>query len=206
MKLPLHCLAVVSMTLFSSVAMAHSPAYGGQPPDAPKLVLTAGFHFGGDDLATVEYDNGADDDLEAGGGIYLGGGIEFPLLVGDMALRTSVGYQFDSVDADNGDAEFDRIPWDVMVLLGTAPHRLGIGLTYHTDVQYDFHDDFGQDVDAEFDDALGLVLAYELQLSPMFSLSFKYTDIEYEEVPVARVLDGRVIDGSNGAITANLLF
>lgn len=205
MKLPVQYLAIVSLTLFSSVAMAHSGVLGGQPPDAPKFVLSAGLHLGGDDLATVEYDNGADDDLEAGGGVYLGAGIEFPMAP-NMALRTSVGYQFDSVSADNGDADFDRVPWDAMVLLGASPHRFGIGLTYHTDVQYDFNDDFGQDVNAEFDDALGLMLAYELELTPMFSISFKYTDIEYEEVPTLRGQRGEVIDGSNGAISANLLF
>lgn len=205
MKLPFQYLAVASLTLFSTVAMAHSGAFGGQPVDAPKFVLSAGFHFGGDDLATVEYDDGSDDDLEAGGGIYLGAGIEFPMAP-NMALRTSVGYQFDSVSARNGDADFDRVPWDAMVLLGAAPHRLGFGLTYHTDVQYDFHDDLGRDVDADFDDALGLVLAYELELSPVFSISFKYTDIEYEEVPSLRGQRGKVIDGSNGAVTANLLF
>lgn len=206
MKLPLSRLAIASLALGSSVALAHSGGYdGGYASTAPKLVLSAGISFGGDDLATVEYDGYSDDDLEAGGGIYLGGGFEFPM-ASDMALRTTVGYQFDSVEADNGDASFDRVPWDFMVLLGPAPHRLGIGLTYHTDVQYEFNEDYGPDIDAEFDDALGLSLAYEMQLSPAFGLMLKYTDIEYEEKSTLPGVRGKAIDGSNFGITANLLF
>lgn len=206
MKLPLFRLAIASLALASSAALAHSQGYDdGYASTAPKLILSAGLSFGGDDLATVEYDGYSDDDLEAGGGIYLGGGFEFPMS-SDMALRTTVGYQFDSVEADDGDASFDRVPWDFMVLLGPVPHRLGIGLTYHTDVQYEFNQDYGPDIDAEFDDALGLSLAYEMQLSPAFGLVLKYTDIEYEEKSTLPGVSGRTIDGSNFGITANLLF
>lgn len=212
MKLPFSRLAVASLALVSSVALAHSPGYAtssgyddGYASTAPKLVLTAGISFGGDDLATVEYEDYSDDDLEAGGGIYLGGGFEFPM-ASDMALRTTVGYQFDSIEADNGDASFDRIPWDLMFLLGPGAHRLGVGLTYHTDVQYEYNEDYGPDINADFDDALGLVIAYELQISPAFGLMFKYTDIEYEEQSSIPGVKGKVIDGSNFGIAANLLF
>ncbi len=212
MKLSFFRLAIASCALMSTAALAHSPGYpdasgfdGGNSSAAPKLVLSAGYSVGGDDLASVEYEDYGDDDLEAGGGVYLGVGFEFPM-ASDMALRTAVGYQFDSIEADNGDATFDRLPWDLMFLLGSEPHRLGVGLTYHTDVSYELNIDGGQDVDADFDDALGLVLAYEFQISPAFGLMLRYTDIEYEENPRIPGLQGRTVDGSNFGIVANLIF
>lgn len=208
MKLPIHRFAVASLALLSTAAMAYEPAYGNAyPADAPRLLLSAALSFGGDDLATAEYEHGGgQEDLEAGGGVYLGGGFEFPLAAGDMALRTTVGYQFDSLNASNGEANFDRIPWEVMVMLGPVPYRLGIGLAYHTDVRYEYEDDYGVDIDAEFDDATGLVIAYEIELAPSFSLALRYTDIEYEEVPENTGVRGKVIDGSNFGIAANLIF
>lgn len=206
MKLPIQRLALAGLTLLSSVAMAYQPAYEDRLPDtAPRMVLTGGISFGGDDLATVKYKHGKDN-LEAGGGLYLGAGIEFPMIPHQMALRTSVGYQFDSVDADNGKASFDRVPWDVLVLLGASPYRLGIGATYHTDTHYEYRDSYGTNIDADFDDALGLVLALEMELAPTFSMTLRYTDIEYDQSNPLPGQQAKTIDGSGAGITANFNF
>lgn len=205
MKVKTRIVTAGLVMLLSPLALAHPPMYEPLPPDVPRLVLSAGLSAGGDDLATASYGYGGEDDLEAGGGVYLGGGVEFPFYPGDMALRTTVGYQFDSINARNGDASFDRVPWEALLLLGPGPHRFGVGLAYHTDVRYEYSDDYGLDIDAEFDDATGLVLAYEYRFAPSFALAVRYTDIEYEET-VSTGQRARVVDGSGVGVAAHLIF
>ena len=98
-----------------------------------------------------------------------------------MALRTSVGYQFDSVDADNGKASFDRVPWDVLGFVGGLLPTAWVLVRLTTDTHYEYRDSYGTNIDADFDDALGLVLALEMELAPTFSMTLRYTDIEYDQ-------------------------
>ncbi|CBL44536.1 hypothetical protein HDN1F_09530 [gamma proteobacterium HdN1] len=197
------CLA---STLFASTAaLAAPPAqqggrlYGNSVPHA---VFSAAVHFGGDDLAVV-YSRDETEKIEAGGGYLLGLGIEFPLVPNEIALRTGVSYLYDSIDADNGKAEFKRLPWDAIVLFGNQ-FRFGVGATYHTVVEYEFRQDWGQRISANFEDELGLVALAEIAVMPNFTVHLRYTDIEYTSTGRGR--SAKTVDGSGFGVGFNVLF
>ncbi len=120
------------------------------------------------------------DSIDAGGGLKLAIGIQNPINNAHTgALRLSVGYLFDRIDADNGDAEFDTLTFDAMYVVNSGPHRLGVGATLHLSPEY--HEDLigMPPFHIDFDDAVGVVMHYGYQLTPGFELGVKLTSIDY---------------------------
>lgn len=95
------------------------------------LHIGAGFSFGGDELATVEYSDGSSSTLYAGQAIYVGGGITWtPLWLNDrigLGLGYDVGYKLGTTFSNSdGTFEMERIP---MVL--SARGLVAIAANYH---------------------------------------------------------------------------
>lgn len=147
-------------------------------------VFTTGLTAGGDDLATVEYDDGDYSvDIEAGGLIYFGAGINYRFADSPLSIQAGLGYHFDGADADNGDASFSRIPIDVIGFYNLGNHRLGIGLTRHTNIDFEKEIEsftYYEKVDTDFSDATGFVIEYNYLFSRMVALGIRYTDIDYK--------------------------
>ena len=139
-----------------------------------------GLTYGGDKLVEVQYDNGDDDDVRAGGLYLLGAGLRYQPQGTDFGLQTSIAYHADSADASNDDTTFSRIVFEAVPFYRFAPqHRIGLGLALHTNVEFEI--DFNRTETVEFDSALGLVLEYGYDFTGHDgTLAFRYTHISYD--------------------------
>jgi len=154
---------------------------------------TAGFYFefgfedGGDTLISSEaqfsygstYDY--EKDLNVGGGGKLAIGVHN--LLGedsDRSLSFSLGYLQDSIDAGNGDADYDTFTFDAIYGFHFDSHRFGVGASYHIGPEYKADVDGFPSVKVEFDDALGVIIQYSYAFTPSFQLGLRLTEMDYE--------------------------
>ncbi len=157
---------------------------------AAGMVLTGEIAFGGDDLATVTSGGG---DLQAGQLLNLGIGYDFDLNAAkSLRLRAGINYKFDSVDATNGEADFDRWPLDVILVSRVGNFSLGAGITYHLSPTFEATIN-GSTSRVDFDDSMGFLLQAGFMVSERLELGARFTLIEYES-------DGPLVM-TNGAIT-----
>lgn len=158
-----------------------------------RFMLTGGLTTGGDKIATIEYEDGDDADIRAGGEFLLGLGVDYRFTP-NWEFQLTLNYQVERENADNGDASFHRTPVELLGFYSQGPHRFGGGLTYHMNPEFetDF-DDFDENVSIDFDDALGWVLEYDYFFSESASLGVRYTDIEYTAPSFSEKIDGSYV-------------
>lgn len=172
------------------------------PPKPLQWVASIGLTFGGDDLATAKTDDGDyKDDVEAGGLIYLGGGLKYNFANSPFSIQGVLGYHFDFVDADNGDAWFTRNFFDLLGIYRFGQHCIGLGATQHFNAEYEIDSDL-EDLTVDFDDANGFIIEYTYLASPYVGISVRYTDIEYDFSDY----DVDSIDGNNIGLFINGYF
>jgi hypothetical protein len=137
------------------------------------LLLQADIDYGGDDVATVYFEDDSSQDLKAGQGLAISPGGWFrPIESSPFELQASVGYKFSTTAASNADIGMQR-----MLLQLEGLYRwpngfyAGGGLMQHMSPKLD-GDGFFPDVD--FDDATG----FNLEVGWKW-ISLHYTDISY---------------------------
>ncbi|MDX1453508.1 MAG: hypothetical protein R3183_13190 [Oleiphilaceae bacterium] len=174
-------LLAASFLLFSSLACANdqNTEQTAKPVKPVQLLLGAGLTFGGDDLLKARFDNGTSETIEAGGLIDLKIGALFNLPSQIASVQTTVGYFFDSINAENGDASFARIPLELIGFYHHNKHRFGLGVTYHTNVEFEA-DLPGARGDVDLDDSLGGVIEYGYQYNPQLKFSLRAVQIDYK--------------------------
>lgn len=126
------------------------------------LVGTGGFSLGGDTLVTVTFNNDEEEEITAGGLIYIAGGVGIDIPASNWSLQLLAGYHFDESTADNGELTFDRNTLDAQVFyrFGQGNHRIGAGLVQHSSPELSGHMDGLPDLNATFDDAQGYAVEY----------------------------------------------
>lgn len=165
------------------------------------LVGQIGVTSGGDKLVEVQYTNGETEDIKAGGGVFLSGGFllkTFPALSRNHETQVTIGYYFDDSEAENGDVSWSRIPLEVMQFYRLKRFRVGGGLTYHINPTLE-GSGFANNVDADFDNALGLVAEADFLFGKGGFIALKYTKIDYE-------VYGIKVNGDNVGLTLGALF
>ena len=150
------------------------PALLVMPLAQADLYVELGAESGSKELISTSYG----DSIYSGGGIKLAAGIQ-NYINADAAIRLTLGYLGDSVDAVNGRAEMDTLTFDALYLINSGPHSFGIGPTYHMNPSY--HDDVAgfAPVDIEFDNAVGLMFQYGYKIIPGIEIGARVTSIEY---------------------------
>ncbi len=195
-------LAGLFLLALSSIAWADSGILIG-------TALTAG----GDDVASydVQYRGGGGDrkSLKAGGLLlfYAGGYYDFIEQENqDIGVQVNLGYQFDEINAENGDATFSRVSLEFIPYVRLEKIRLGLGLVRHQNVEFD--DSTGTGFDKEFDDAIGVIFTADYRVAPKVELGLRLVSIDYELKSVGNftVNSGEKLDGSHIGIGATLLF
>lgn len=181
------------LTAASLLAIALSAAADTNPTNhnlGAHFMLTGGLTHGGDKIATIEYEDGDDADIRAGGLFLLGLGVDYRFTP-SWELQLTLNYQFDRANAENGDASFHRMPIDLLGFYRQGAHRFGGGLTYHMSPEFeaDF-DSLDDNISVDFDDALGLVLEYDYFFNDSLSVGVRYTTIEYEISDYSEEVDG----------------
>lgn len=143
------------------------------------LALYGAFTSGGDTLISASSEGGGEVELKAGGLFHLALGYERKLPAG--GVRVTYGYKFDSLDAENGDAEITRYPLEaVLYRTFSGRHNLGGGLVYEMSPRYEENIDGLGSLDLDFDDATGFMFFYGYSTSGSFEWGLRYTDIKYE--------------------------
>lgn len=170
-------LAALSAACFLAPSVAFSDGLSGK-----KLSwfgeISAG--LGGDTLATLYFEDGGSQDLDAGDGVTLSIGLAQHISQ-NFGVRYALGYKMSFSAADNLDVRKSAIPIDIVPYYRSGQHRLGAGVTYHLSPEF-YMETFGT---TEFDGATGLVVEYGYA-----GFTLAYTDIDYS-------IDGVDVDASN---------
>jgi len=152
-------------------------------------VVVAGLYFGGDNLVETNRD-----DLEAGGLFHFGGGFSIQSPDSDVSYQLTLGYKFDSVDFDipKGDSSISSLPLEFSAYHKlSGPHRIGAGVAYHINPEYELCFSGSGCNTAKFDNALGFSIEYGYDISNQMFWGVKYTSIDYDSDRL------RTIDASN---------
>jgi hypothetical protein len=161
---------------------------------AAGMVLTGEIAFGGDDMVVVS----GGEDLQAGQLLNLGIGYDFDLNAAKtLRLRTGINYKFDSVDASNGEADFDRWPLDVLLISRQGNFALGAGITYHLSPTFEATIN-GVTNRVDFDDSLGFLLQAGYLVAERIELGARVTLIEYESDQPLLMTNGAIANKVDG--------
>jgi hypothetical protein len=158
------------------------------------LMVQTDLDYGGDDLATVSFTNGKSQDVKAGQGVVVSGGLHFrPDDSTPFDVQALIGFKYVTTAASNADINVTRA---VFQLLGdyqfSSGWYLGGGVVRHSGTKLD-GDGFFRDV--EFDDATGFTVE-----SGWRWVGLHYTHIEYKNDFVSGV------DASSVGIRVNYRF
>lgn len=163
------------------------------------LTASLGLDFGGEKMVTMQYENGNKNDIRAGELAYLNTGVIIPNGTSDFETQFTIGWKFDSSNADNGDVSFYRYPIEIMQFYKPGRLRLGGGITYHLNPSLN-GSGVASYIGADFDNALGFVLQGDISFGQYYT-GLKYTAIEYE----VEGYEGKV-NGDSGGIVLGLRF
>ena len=167
--------ALLALLMAAGAANAQAPA--APPEDLGPRVGFLGqvdLDYGGDDVATVYFEDDDSQNVKAGQGLAISVGAYFrPIASSTFEIDASVGYKFSTTAASNADIGVER----TMLQLGVS-HRwpngfyLGGGLVQNMGPTVD-GDGFFEDID--FDDAQG----FNLEIGWRW-VALHYTDMTYE--------------------------
>lgn len=97
------------------------------------LFISGGLTSGGETFA--ETTDGST--LQAGGLIYFAVGVNVPISH-NFSIQSSLGYHFDSLDADNGSADFSRTFFEVLPFYSfSETFRAALGVSYIMSPEFD---------------------------------------------------------------------
>ncbi len=184
-----------AVALAAILALGVATAHAQGVPRPGELGKRGGFmvqsdlDFGGDDIATVEFEDGDTQDVKSGQGIVVSlGGYFRPIETSSFELQGLLGYKFVTTAATNADIKVTRL---VTQLLGVYRFDngmyLGGGLVRHSNVELD-GDGFFEDM--EFDDATGVNLEIGWRW-----IALHYTRMDY--AVEGGFFDGIEVDASN---------
>ncbi|UUZ53434.1 outer membrane beta-barrel protein [Massilia sp. H-1] len=180
-------LAIASM----GAAHAQAPAAN----DGLHFFLGASLTFGGDKLAKLEYTNGTDSSVTAGGLVQLQGGVEYRIN-SDFAVQTSIGYHVSDATASDGSIRFTRMPIELIGYYSVAPQwrisakramsampssRPAATLAYRGHV--------------DFDNTIGALVEAEYMISPKAGVKMRIVSEKYETTIGQYKVDGNHVGG-----------
>ncbi len=183
---------VAGWVIFGLVALVLAPLSHAQgEPRGPGhfgAVLEAAAEFGGDDVVRVFYTNGDTQDLRAGQGVTLSGGIHYEPTSFPVDFAATIGYKFVRTRDFNSDLGINRV---VLKFTGTyaLPNHFWVdaGPVLHTSTKVN-GDGFIPDVN--FDDSVGVT----------FGAGWRWFGISYTNITYHSAATGNV-DASNAGIT-----
>ena len=159
-------LLLFNLSLILVFAEAHSQET--KNPLITQFLIEGGGEFGGDEILTVFFEDGSDQTMRAGQGIFLavGGQFEFQEIK-SLMLRASIGIKYNTTAADNANIRFTRLPINLMPYWKiNEDFRLGVGITSHQSVRFK-GDGFVQDID------------FKVALGTRFEVGYKWVAITY---------------------------
>lgn len=159
-----------------------------------RFLIDIGVHYGGDDIATVQFISGDEQEMLAGQGIALAVGGEFTIPNFKYALlRTTIGLKYSTTAADNANIMFLRYPLNLMAFAVPADDiRIGIGATSHLGAVLKG--------DGFFDD-----VKYDSSFGPRVEVGYKWVSLIYENITFTDD-SGNEYDGSSFGVGFSYTF
>jgi hypothetical protein len=165
-------------------ALASAAAFGVQAADF-RPMLKAGFDLGGDTMVSVTFTNGETESVKANEGGYLGGGLAIFSDAKDWEFHITLAYKFSTIDAENGDIDWTRVPLEALAFYRYERVRFGGGLAYHLDPKIE-GSGVASGVNIKFKNALGAILQVDWLITEKIGLGARYTMLEYDAEAPAR--------------------
>lgn len=142
-------------------------------------LVKAGLDFGGETLATAEFEDGDTEEIKAGEGVYFGGGLTLINDGRDLELHLTAAYKFAVINADNGDIEWTRWPLEALAFYRFPQVRIGGGLVYHVNPKLE-GDGVVRNIDVRFENALGAVVQVDWRITDAIALGGRLTWLDYK--------------------------
>ena len=164
-------------------------AVAAQAEDVTKrggFLVRMDLEFGGDDLATVEFESGDSQDVKAGQGITGGIGAWFrPIANKPFELQALLGYKYVTTAADNADISVSRVVLELDGLYRFSNDWFASGgLTHHSSPKLD-GDGFFEDI--SFDDATGFNIGVGWKWIALNYTKIEYSSEFYEDVDASSI-------------------
>jgi len=184
--------------------LALGTAFGAQAADdaSPfKFLLGAGLTFGGDTLATVQFDDGTSEDVDGGGLVHLYAGAEYRLGTA-VSLQATVGYHVDDSAGSDGSVRFSRMPVDLLAYYHFNDQvRLGAGVQFVNNPELK-GSGVASGVNVKFKSTTGTIVEGEYLFSPNVGVKLRYVAEEFELSEGG----GEKADGNHFGIMLNYYF
>jgi hypothetical protein len=159
------------------VALLASPSCADVLP-----TFKAGIDVGGDTLISVPTSGGSGSstkDIRAGNGLFVGAGASILSDAKDLELEITLNYKFAGISAQNGDINWSVLPLDALGFYRIPNWRFGGGLSYHINPSLKGSGVAGG-LNANYKDALGLVLQADYMFGEKIKLGLRYTGVKYK--------------------------
>lgn len=190
----------LAITSLNSALAQNAPMQNAPAEKQLRFLVGGGLTFGGDKLITVEYENGIDMDVRAGGMIAINAGIDYRV-TDTFSFQATVGYHVDNTSASNADARFSRVPMELLAYYHVSPQwRVGGGARYVSKPKFKMSGVIGND-NITFDNTVSGVVEAEYLLGRHAGFKLRYVHEKYKH----DWIDGK-IDGSHVGILANYYF
>ncbi len=141
-----------------------------------------GVDAGGDILGEISYEQMAPEEIRAGDGWGIGGGIritpEKKSDFQDFSTELTVKMLYSSEDASNGDVSYSRFPVTLMEYYTFSNWTIGAGVSYHLNPSVS-GDGFASNANMDLDSKLGKVFELGYLFSRNMSMGLEYADMEY---------------------------
>lgn len=155
------------------------------------MMYSAGLTSGGDTLIKATSSSGSTS-LKAGGLIYLSIGSVYKFEDPRFQIQGSFGYHFDTLHADNGTADFERVFFEIIPFYAFDDKiRLGVGIVNVFAPSYS--DPFDK---VEFDDAIGTVVEIDWRLSKNGWWGIRAVNLDYDATSINGFPAVGTIDGN----------
>ncbi|MDN3578508.1 hypothetical protein QWZ03_17190 [Chitinimonas viridis] len=199
MRRPFMRLAVQGLLISAAVG---ATAEVSVPHKALRFTMTAGLTAGGDKIDQIQFDNGHDQSIRAGGNVNMGAGITWQPQNSPFSAQLTGNYQVAGVFAKNGSATFNRFPVELIGFYNiNDKFRVGLGLRRVFNPNYSY--DVGSGYDLNFKDATGAVIEAGYFFTPSIGLNLRYVKEEYE---LENSRNNLKVDGSHVGINSTFMF
>lgn len=156
-----------------------------QVPDAAskplRFVAGAGLTHGGEKLVTVNYDDGDQIDIDGGGSVAFLVGLDYRVNP-QFSVQGTVGYHVDNASGENGDARFERVPFELLGYYHVNDKvRVGGGLRHVTGTALRTDGVIADIGDYKFKNRTSPVAEIEYLYSHQLGFKLRYVNDKFKE-------------------------
>ncbi len=172
--------SVLVLLTTAQPAAAQAVSVPGMPVRQVFFGLFGGLTYGGDRLATVQFFDGASENVRGGSLVQVGAGLLWEPAGMPWLLQATISYHADNVLASNGDVTWSRVPFEVLgYYTGVPSWRFGGGVRFVSAAQ--LKADLGAFTDrVKYRDTTGFVLEAGFRVGPGLWINGRYIREDYE--------------------------